>query len=112
MASIGTVEVKGKDGDVVFSGELNNLTVTGGRAFMQIGGGFIPLMPLQRGQLYTIGFIGVEGMDGVEFTATYEDYVFNAGATDYVDENVSDKVVKIIQSYVGVVNKMVWRKES
>ena len=26
-------------------------------------------------------------MDGVEFTATYEDYVFNAGATDYVDEN-------------------------
>ena len=29
---------------------------------------------------------------------------------DYVDTNVSDKVVKIIQSYVGVVNKMVWRK--
>lgn len=29
---------------------------------------------------------------------------------DYVDVNVSDKVVKIIQSYVGVVNKMVWRK--
>ena len=31
---------------------------------------------------------------------------------DYVEENVSTKVVKIIQSYVGVVNKMVWRKES
>lgn len=29
---------------------------------------------------------------------------------DYVDENVSDKVVKIIQSYTCVVNKMVWRK--
>ena len=29
---------------------------------------------------------------------------------DYVDENVSTKVVKIIQSYVGIVNKMVWRK--
>lgn len=29
---------------------------------------------------------------------------------DYIDENVSDKVVKIIQSYVGVVNKMTWRK--
>lgn len=28
----------------------------------------------------------------------------------YADENVSDKMVKIIQSYVGVVNKMVWRK--
>ena len=29
---------------------------------------------------------------------------------DYTDENVSDKVVKIIQSYTGIVNKMVWRK--
>ena len=29
----------------------------------------------------------------------------------YTDENVSTKVVKIIQSYVGVVNKMVWRKD-
>lgn len=39
----------------------------------------------------------------------------NGGAIpvpDYVDTNVSDKVVKIIQSYVGVVNKMVWRKDS
>ena len=29
---------------------------------------------------------------------------------DYTDENVSVKVVKLIQSYTGVVNKMVWRK--
>ena len=29
----------------------------------------------------------------------------------YTDENVSTKVVKIIQSYVGIVNKMVWRKQ-
>lgn len=29
----------------------------------------------------------------------------------YTDENVSTKVVKLIQSYTGVVNKMVWRKE-
>lgn len=29
---------------------------------------------------------------------------------DYIDENVSDKVVKLIQSYTDVVNKMVWRK--
>jgi len=38
----------------------------------------------------------------------------NGGAIpvpDYTDTNVSDKVVKIVQSYVGVVNKMVWRKE-
>ena len=30
---------------------------------------------------------------------------------DYLEENVSSKVVKIIQSYTGVVNKMVWRKD-
>ena len=29
---------------------------------------------------------------------------------DYVDENVSTKVVKLIQSYTGIVDKMVWRK--
>ena len=31
---------------------------------------------------------------------------------NYIDTNVSDKVVKLIQSYVGVVNKMVWRKDN
>ncbi len=30
---------------------------------------------------------------------------------DYIDENVSTKVVKLIQSYTGVVDKMVWRKK-
>lgn len=36
----------------------------------------------------------------------------NLGITvpDYADENVSVKVVKIIQGYTGIVNKMVWRK--
>ena len=33
-----------------------------------------------------------------------------APVPDYVDENVSGNVVRIVQSYVGVVNKMVWRK--
>ena len=28
----------------------------------------------------------------------------------YTDENVSTKVIKLIQSYVGIVNKMIWRK--
>ena len=30
---------------------------------------------------------------------------------DYTDTNVSDKVVKLIQSYTGIINRMVWRKE-
>ena len=36
---------------------------------------------------------------------------FGTPVPDYTDENVSTKVVKIIQSYTGVVNKMVWRKD-
>ena len=35
---------------------------------------------------------------------------FGIPVPNYTDENVSTKVVKIIQSYTGVVNKMVWRK--
>lgn len=39
------------------------------------------------------------------------DGVFGKPCPDYVDETVSMKVVRIIQGYVNVVNKMVWRKE-
>ena len=35
---------------------------------------------------------------------------FGIPVPDYIEENVSSKVVKLIQSYTGVVNKMVWRK--
>lgn len=35
---------------------------------------------------------------------------FSCDVPNYVDENVSTKVVKLIQSYTGIVNKMVWRK--
>lgn len=37
---------------------------------------------------------------------------FGIPVPDYTEENVSTKVVKIIQSYTGVINKMVWRKQS
>lgn len=39
-----------------------------------------------------------------------EEKDFGIPVPDYVEENVSTKVVKIIQSYTGVVDKMVWRK--
>ena len=40
----------------------------------------------------------------------HKDKSFGIPVPDYVEENVSTKVVKIIQSYTGVVDKMVWRK--
>ena len=39
-----------------------------------------------------------------------EDGDYGIPVPDYTDENVSTKVVKIIQSYTGVVDKMVWHK--
>ena len=36
---------------------------------------------------------------------------FGIAVADYVEENVCTKVVKVFQSYTGVVNKMVWRKD-
>jgi len=43
--------------------------------------------------------------------ALVEDGEYGLPVPDYVEENVSTKVVKLIQSYTGVVNKMVWRKD-
>ena len=42
---------------------------------------------------------------------TTNEYDLGTPVPDYVEENVSTKVVKLIQSYTGVVNKMVWRKK-
>ena len=57
---------------------------------------------------------GIDGDSLLQAVATAVE-MNNAGdcgipVPDYVEENVSAKVVKLIQSYTGVVNKMVWRK--
>lgn len=58
------------------------------------------------------------GIDDVSFLQAVDTAVelvqgreYGVPVPDYTDENVSVKVMKIIQSYVGIVNKMVWRKE-
>ena len=58
------------------------------------------------------------GIDGKSLLQAVETAVelhrsgdYGTPVPDYTDENVSTKVVKLIQSYTGVVNKMVWRKE-
>ena len=57
---------------------------------------------------------GIEGDGLVQAVNTAitmnEDGDFGIPVPDYIEENVSTKVVKIIQSYTGVVDKMVWRK--
>ena len=57
---------------------------------------------------------GIEGDGLLQAVATAvrmtEAGDFGIPVPDYVEENVSTKVVGIIQSYTGIVNKMVWRK--
>ena len=57
------------------------------------------------------------GIDGKSLLQAVETAVkmnqegeYGIPVSDYIDENISMKVVKLIQSYTGVVNKMVWRK--
>ncbi|MBR6536490.1 MAG: UDP-N-acetylglucosamine 2-epimerase (non-hydrolyzing) [Lachnospiraceae bacterium] len=62
--------------------------------------------------VFTIGSITTEqvlqAVDlAVSMHANGDDAV---GVPAYIDQNVSAKVVKLIQSYTGIVNKMVWRK--
>ena len=40
-----------------------------------------------------------------------EESTFGTPVADYAAENVSMKVARIIQSYTGIVNRMVWRKD-
>ena len=62
--------------------------------------------------VFTIGCISKEQViSAVELaTAMHENGDLGLTVPDYADENVSTKVVKLIQSYTGIVNRMVWRK--
>ncbi|NLA72261.1 MAG: UDP-N-acetylglucosamine 2-epimerase (non-hydrolyzing) [Clostridiales bacterium] len=66
---------------------------------------------LDRGNFIIAGIEGEQVLSAVETAvAMNENKDFGVPVPDYTDENVSSKVVKFIQSYTGIVNKMVWRK--
>ena len=62
--------------------------------------------------VFTIGSITAEQvLQAVDLAVSMHANGDNAvDVPAYVDNNVSSKVIKIIQSYVGIINKMVWRK--
>ena len=66
---------------------------------------------LDRGNFILAGITEEQVLQAVDTAVTMnENGDLGLPVNDYVDENVSVKVVKLIQSYTGVVNKMVWRK--
>lgn len=66
---------------------------------------------LDKGTVVIGGIIGEEVEQAIELAkAMQENNEPTILATDYMDANVSVKVVKIIQSYTGIINKVVWGK--
>ncbi len=66
---------------------------------------------LDKGVFILAGITTEQVLQAVDTAvAMNENGDFALDVPNYVDENVSTKVVKMIQSYTGVINKMVWRK--
>lgn len=67
---------------------------------------------LDKGCFVLAGIQGNSLLQAVELAVTMnKNHNCGIPVPDYTDENVSDKVVTIIQSYTGIVNQMVWRKD-
>ena len=67
---------------------------------------------LDKGNFILSGINEKEVLQAVDLAIKMnKNYDLGENVPDYLDLNVSNKVVKIIQSYTGVVNKMVWRKK-
>lgn len=67
---------------------------------------------LDKGCFVLAGIQGDSLLQAVELAVTMnKNHDCGIPVPDYTDENVSDKVVTIIQSYTGIVNQMVWRKD-
>ena len=66
---------------------------------------------LDKGNFVIAGITTEQILQAVDVAVTMnKNGDFGIPVPDYTDENVSNKVVKIIQSYTGIVDKMVWRK--
>ncbi|MBQ2582480.1 MAG: UDP-N-acetyl glucosamine 2-epimerase, partial [Erysipelotrichaceae bacterium] len=66
---------------------------------------------LDKGNFILSGIREKEVLQSVDLAIKMnKNYDLGENVPDYLDLNVSNKVVKLIQSYTGVVNKMVWRK--
>ena len=66
---------------------------------------------MERGNFILAGITTEQVLQAVETAVTLQqNRDLGSPVPDYEDENVSTKVVKIIQGYTGIVNRVVWRK--
>lgn len=66
---------------------------------------------LDKGNFILAGITASQVLQAIDTAvAMQRDGAFGVPVPDYTDENVSGKVVRLIQSYTGIVDRMVWRK--
>ena len=66
---------------------------------------------LDKGNFILAGITKAQVLQAVDIAMTLQtDGELGLPVPDYTDENVSTKIVKLIQSYTGIVNRVVWRK--
>ncbi len=66
---------------------------------------------LDKGNFILAGITAPQVLQAIDTAvAMQRDGAFGVPVPDYTDENVSGKVVRLIQSYTGIVDRMVWRK--
>ena len=66
---------------------------------------------LDKGSFILAGITAPQVLQAIDTAvAMQRDGAFGVPVPDYTDENVSGKVVRLIQSYTGIVDRMVWRK--
>ena len=67
---------------------------------------------IESGDFILAGISTTELLQATEMAiAMKNENILGKPCPDYTDENVSMKVIRIIQSYVNIVNRMVWRKD-
>ena len=80
---IGKIVVN-KNNEKVFEKEINNTSLSNGRLVASLEGSFILDFPLEKQKLYEINLY-LDGEENINLSGVFEDYLFNAGGSDYYD---------------------------
>lgn len=83
---IGKMTVKNfKNEDILFEADLTNLNIQAGMLFAEVSGSFVIDMPLSKQGIYKVSITNIEGQSDFSLLCAYDDYIFSAGGTDYID---------------------------
>lgn len=83
---IGTMTVKDfKTDNEIFEAGLTNLSIQAGMMFAEVSGTFRDKLQLDRKQIYKVSISGIAGQQDFSLLCAFDDYIFSAGGTDYVD---------------------------